>query len=392
MVQTFTESGKPQHIDLSPADSVAPAVDLPERKAGGPADRLDWLVGKAPTCGNGGFKVLAALVKHSNATGTCWPSRDLLMLETGMSARALDRGIADLKAGGAVAVKRGRAVSTYQLSGGLNGWQVTELCRNRQPRFADNGKPRFADNGKQNPSSSEPKKEPLVTGKPKRVDAETAGVTTGVFPLGFEEEGATAWTEEGFAVLGTATVVEAEPERQCAAPPPSSCAPNIVVEWMERHCPADHRQPEAGPFALRMLRDYRAHWWEAPVGNRKGGWQAHMTPEMVVARYVDNAERWRKFRADLVDKLVRGGLPAMTAKGEIARESAWCNGCAAMTSAYDIGQVMKIGGRREVDGCDVCHPPVLPDHDCQQHQRADGDDTIFCGECGRLISLGWDGE
>ena len=142
MVSTIVETGKPQHIDLSPADSTAPAHDLPERKTGGPADRLGWLVGQARQSTNGGFKALAALVQHSNATGTCWPSRALLMLETGMSARALDRGIADLKASGAVSVKHGRAVSTYQLSGGLNGWKVAELCRNRQSSFADNGKPK----------------------------------------------------------------------------------------------------------------------------------------------------------------------------------------------------------------------------------------------------------
>ena len=372
MVQTFTESGKPQHIDLSPADSTAPVHDLPERKAGGPADRLDWLVGKAPTCGNGGFKVLAALVKHSNATGTCWPSRDLLMLETGMSARALDRGIADLKASGAVSVKHGRAVSTYQLSGGLNGWQVTEVCHYRQSSFADNGKPSFADNGKQNPILLLTPKEPKETGEPKRAGAEPSRVTTGVYRLGFEEEGAT---------------------KKCAAPPPAAAGAEDVAAWMERYCPADHRQPEAGPFALRMLRDYRAHWWAEPVGNRKGGWQSHMTPEMVVAHYVDNPDRWQKFRADLADKLVRGGLPAMTATGELERDAVWCNGCEAMTGTYDVGQRMNIGGRREVDKCDACNPPVMADHDCKLHQRADSDNSIFCGDCGRLlISAGGDWE
>ena len=44
----------------------------------------------------------------------------------------------------------------------------------------------------------------------------------------------------------------------------------------------------------------------------------------------------------------------MTSTGELERENIWCNGCAAMTGAYDVGQVMKIGGRKEVDKCLPC--------------------------------------
>ena len=171
-----------------------------------------------------------------------------------------------------------------------------------------------------------------MTGDGNAVDVEPTGETTGVYRLGFEEEGAT---------------------KKSAAPAAAADAEE-VADWMARYCPLDHRQPEAAPFALRMLRDYRAHWWAEPVGTRKGGWQSHMTPEMVTAHYLDNPERWQKFRADVADKLVRGGLPAMTSTGELERENIWCNGCAAMTGAYDVGQVMKIGGRKEVDKCLPC--------------------------------------
>ena len=123
MLTTIVDSGNPTTARLSPADSAAPAVELPERKIGGPADRLDWLVGNASRYGNAAFKLLALLVQHSNATGTCWPSRELLMLETGLPERTLDRAISELKAGGAMAVTKGRNVSTYRLSGAENDWQ-----------------------------------------------------------------------------------------------------------------------------------------------------------------------------------------------------------------------------------------------------------------------------
>ena len=209
MVSTIVETDKPQDTGLSPADAAAPAVDLPERKAGGPADRLGWLVGNAPQYGNAAFKVLALLVQHSNAAGTCWPSRDLLILETGLPKRTVDRAIAELKAGGAMAVSVERAVSTYHLSGAANDWQS---CHQWQPRVATSGNRGVATSGNQNPSSSEPSKEPWVTGDGNAVGVEPTGVTTGVFTkFGFEEEGVTTRTRKGFADLGTATVIDPEP-------------------------------------------------------------------------------------------------------------------------------------------------------------------------------------
>ena len=248
MVTTLDETDKIQHIRTSPADNTAPAVDLPERKTGGPADRLDWLISLAPVYGNAAFKLLAVLVKHSNSGGTCWPSRDLLILETGLPERTVDRAISELKTGGAMDVTKGRRVSTYQLSGASNGWQS---CHQWQPRVATSGRLRVATSGEQNPSSSEPSKEPWVTGDGNAVGVEPTGVTTGVFTKGFEEEGVTTWTGKGFAALGTATVVEAKPQRQCAAPPPAVIGADDISEWMERYCPNHHEESAARPFAVR---------------------------------------------------------------------------------------------------------------------------------------------
>ena len=331
MVSTIVETDKTHHVDLSPADTAAAGPELPDRKTGGPADRLDWLVSLAPAYGNAAFKLLTVLVKHSNSGGTCWPSRDLLMLSTGQSSSALDRGIAELKTGGAISVAKGRKVSTYHLSGAATEWLDFPKSGTVKHRKRELQTSRIRETEPY--SSSNPQLNPKPRAEPKAVDVEPSGETTGVFTMGFEEERGTA--------------------KKSAAPPACADA-EAVASWMTTYCPLDHRQSEAAPFALRMLQDYKAHWWAAPVGNRKGGWQSHMTPEMVAAHYLDNAERWQKFRADVADKLVRGGLPAMTATGELERENVWCNRCAAMIGAYDVGQVMKIGGRKEVDKCDAC--------------------------------------
>ena len=170
------------------------------------------------------------------------------------------------------------------------------------------------------------------------VGAETAGVTTGFFTKGIEEEGAM---------------------KKCAAAPPPASGPEDIAAWMERYCPNHHEESAARPFAVRMLRHYQSEWWDTPIGNRAGGWGAFMTVDLVANRYTKSADSWRKFRDDLIDKVCRAGLPAELPTGELERESVHCNRCNAGTGNYETSAVMRrLDGRIEVDQCGVCAPGV----------------------------------
>ena len=156
---------------------------------------------EAKQCGPGGpcgYKLLDALTEYSDPEGRCWPGMDLLAEVTGMSARALRYALAELR-------RKELAWPTYPgftvfqgqplpVSGGLYGWDCATSCTIPSARSCT-----------QNPSSSNPKKNPRDPGvvDAKRVDhvdhpGPETGVTTGVEFFSLEEEGATGTgTEPG---------------------------------------------------------------------------------------------------------------------------------------------------------------------------------------------------
>ena len=325
-----------------------------------PGDLLTYQLQKGLT-GNE-VKALIPMTRDAATDGTLWSSYTRLARMAGLSRSQWFTARKSLVAKGCI---RRLPPNNHQLTGFDDGWVIDksawERPENRDSRIPKPGTGTVPKTGTGNPSSSEPWLEPkrvTKTTKAKAVETGTVGVTNRGFPKGFEEEGVTARNGKGLELRGTQTVIEAEPPKQCA-PPPAAADPEEVAAWMERHYPNHREEPSATPFALRMLRDYRADWWAAPIGNRADGWHSYMTPEMVAARYVASADSWRKFREDLIDKLVRGGLPAEIAGGALAREPVHCHRCGADTGNYATSTVMRrMDGSIEVDQCGVCVPGV----------------------------------
>ena len=122
-------------------DQLPPPV---ERKPGGPLDRDEWRRSNAAEVGHAAYKLLDILTGYSNAEGQCWPGMELLAEVSGMSARALRRGLAELRRKqlawptypGSTVCK----ANPYQLSGGLDGWDC-----------AESGTTHCAESGTQNP-------------------------------------------------------------------------------------------------------------------------------------------------------------------------------------------------------------------------------------------------
>ena len=109
---------------------MLPATAPVERKTGGPLDRDEWRRSNAARVGHAAYKLMDALTGYSDPEGRCWPGMDLLAEVTGMSARALRRGLAELRRHQlAWATFQGSTVcqaNPYQLAGGLNGWACAE--------------------------------------------------------------------------------------------------------------------------------------------------------------------------------------------------------------------------------------------------------------------------
>ena len=115
---------------LPHADLVDQLPAPTERKPGGPMDRDEWRRSNAARVGHAAYKLLDVLSGYSNPKGRCWPGMDLLAEVTGMSARALRRGLAELRRKElAWPTFPGFTVSRanpYQLAGGLDGWGCAE--------------------------------------------------------------------------------------------------------------------------------------------------------------------------------------------------------------------------------------------------------------------------
>ena len=150
-----------------------------------------------------------------------------------------------------------------------------------------------------------------------------------------------------------------------------------VQEWLDRNCPEHYQDPNARPFASDMLTRYKADWWSEPAGTRKGGWEPHMTIQMVTEIYTKTASSWRKFHDDVQDKLIRGGaLPELTTS-----DTVWCLGCSKDTTTGH-GNAFLQGGRRTVDTCEDCAQAPVP---IVEIIRTGHRGLIRCEGCGKKI-------
>ena len=172
--------GQLPHADL--VDQLPPPT---ERKPGGPMDRDEWRRSNAARLGHAAYKLLDALTGYSDPEGRCWPGMDLLAEVTGMSSRALRRGLAELRRHQlAWPTYPGFTVSRanpYQLAGGLDGWGCAESGTTIVPKVAQQIMPKVAH---RTHSSYNPKinpKDPGLTDA-KRVDA--PGPEDGVYGRG----------------------------------------------------------------------------------------------------------------------------------------------------------------------------------------------------------------
>ena len=275
-------------------DQLPPSI---ERKPGGPMDRDEWRRSNAARVGHAAYKLLDVLSGYSNPEGRCWPGMDLLADDTGMSARALRRGLAELlRKELAWPTFPGCTVSRanpYQLAGGLDGWDCAESGTTIVPKVAH-----------RTPSSSNPNINPKRTlVDAKRVDPPGPGPEPGATDRGLnsfsEEEGATIPDT-------TPNPMKADVQEQAPTPNPPKAPPsqgitrqateafmdgNIAeipmdheVEWMLKHC---------------------WPWWVYPA--HPYGWKHG--PEAALKTCTKDTASRVKFRKDLVDKLMLAGLP-----------------------------------------------------------------------------------
>ena len=277
-----------------------------ERKPGGPMDRDEWRRSNAARVGHAAYKLLDVLSGYSNPEGRCWPGMDLLADDTGMSTRALRRGLAELRAKELVwTTYPGSTVcraNPYQLSGGLDGWDCAESGTTIVPKVAQQIMPKVAH---RTLSSSNPKINPRDPGvvDAKRVDhvdhpGPETGVTTGVEFFSLEEEGVTGTGTEDY---------QAWVDRNLSEVPT-----DLEIEQVGKHC------------------------WSAWSKHWGGGWAAAW-PTWTK----DTAGR-KKFRKDVVAQLAKVGLPQPMApdpENDLARER----------SAAWLDQLLAEGPKRMVD-------------------------------------------
>ena len=127
-----------------------------------------------------------------------------------------------------------------------------------------------------------------------------------------------------------------------------------VDDWLETNMPAS---PMPG-FAEDMLKHYEKIWWSP--GN-DSGWHTNTSVPGAAAHVTKDLTQWQKFRKDLKDKMLRGGLPPAAPDGTVHRE-VYCDAPGhvgeKMTAAYGKQPVFK---RREgpdvIDRCDNCLLP-----------------------------------
>ena len=336
------------HADL--VDQLPPPV---ERKTGGPLDRDEWRRSNATEVGHAAYKLLDVLCGYSNTEGQCWPGMELLAEVSGMSARALRRGLAELRRKQIVwPLYPGSTVckaNPYQLAGGLNRWDCAESCTTIVPKVAH-----------RTLSSSEPKRNPKERGSKRERGPEPKPLPTGVLnSFSFEEEKNRVRAESTNGV--------GLPSKPGTAPIPTptpSLTPNadqttredverFVWTWL----------PET-PRDAEQIKWLGKHCWSV--------WSKHWELDFDGAMKVwtkDDTSR-RKFRQDVVMHLVKVGLPKPVepdpenelakkrtaeimdrqlaeAPGRVVRKE--CTGC-GKTRQLDPGVSMCYGCRKESGG------------------------------------------
>ena len=110
-----------------------------------------------------------------------------------------------------------------------------------------------------------------------------------------------------------------------------------------------------GSFAEAMLKEYKKHWWQPDVSD---GWHTRTTVAKAAAVYTADLTSWGRFRVDLRDKMLVGGLPPESPEGTVHPE-VLCDSIRhigeKLTAAY--GQ-QTVFNRKEgpglIDACDVC--------------------------------------
>ena len=123
-----TGSWDGQLVDSDLVAQVSADGPLPDRKTGGPLDRLTWLLTAASLVSDSAFKLLAVYVGHSDRNGFCWPSHQTLAKETGHAPRHIRRLNDELLQDGWIIVEtsgkyQGRP-NKIRLTGGLSEWGV----------------------------------------------------------------------------------------------------------------------------------------------------------------------------------------------------------------------------------------------------------------------------
>ena len=140
-------------------------------------------------------------------------------------------------------------------------------------------------------------------------------------------------------------------------PPPKVTAHAEAVDaWLETNMPASPMPS----FAEAMLKHYKKHWWQPFVTD---GWHTRTTVAEAAAHVTKDLTQWQKFRVDLRDKMLVGGLPPAapdgTAHAEVLCEFLGHVG-ERMTAAYGSQTVFsRKEGPGLIDRCDVCLTPEM---------------------------------
>ena len=122
-----TWDGQLAHGNLLPPHSD-PTIDLPARKVGGPADRLQWTFLVAPFITANELRVLLVGTQRSKPDGTFFPSQGSIAQDTGLSRPRVNEAVQGLVSKGVWKIvwngKNFGRSSTYQLTGALTDWNL----------------------------------------------------------------------------------------------------------------------------------------------------------------------------------------------------------------------------------------------------------------------------
>ena len=105
-----------------------PTTDLPARKVGGPADRLQWTFLVAPFVTANELRVLLVGTQRAKPDGTFFPSQGSIAQDTGLSRPRVNEAVQGLVSKGVWKIvwngKNFGRSSTYQLTGALTDWNL----------------------------------------------------------------------------------------------------------------------------------------------------------------------------------------------------------------------------------------------------------------------------